>query len=527
MDNWNNQYSSFNVEYKDGKLIRVFGRLEIHSAVFAFSANLQYSGRYPIRGHVKAVSSTGRTLKIRGNAKKAVFDNLPESEHKDTSRKLNVETAFYCGSLNENDIKQRIEIAAERLYYQHGTLIQTQIAQNAQPDFITPNMAAQLWARKFVSLRHNRACEGEQEKWYRRIINICHRLPSKPMAKFTKKMIEDLCTEYNIGGSAQNELYIFWEYCIDNGICSGKNPVKRAKRKKKSGVQQRNEAMKVYEMEPEMVEELYNLLSKPLTDTSVGVALMLSGFKPTDIVKFKWKDVTWHEEEDFVTIRFFKDITSNATKNYSRPVLPRVALLLQQHYKNVYKEMGKTDIADLFIVRNRRSKNGSPYKSDALVSDATRLLNLAGVSYRTLNDVRNEEREMAAARTILANTYARFIIGNCGLGDDPGTATFLLGESFKTDVTSDAYTSFTSPEGERRLYTILKRCQKNYYIKQPSNADNEFIDGRCSFFIAPSMTHDFLGITGDITLGPGEELAIRCPHGVDGQIVVECLEMSD
>lgn len=524
IDNWDNPFSSFSTKYSKGKLVHLSGRYEIHSAVFAFSANAQHSGRYPIRGRVTALSSTGQILKVRGNEKKEILNNIPEHERDDSNRKLNIEKSFYCKSFEEEEIKNRIAKAAEWLYSKHGTLIQMQVEQNARPDIITPNTAAQLWAKRFVALRHNKSTEGAQEKWRKRISNICVQLPSKPMCKFSKKQMKVLCMEKNIGAGAQRELKLFWDFCIENGICSGTNPVDLPQVPKQSGAQLRNKAMRRYEMEPQMTEELYRLMDSPLTDASIGVALMLSGFDPKFIVGLKWSDIVFHQEKDFVTVKFFKDLDSNATKNYSRPVLPRVALMLRKHRKAAHKEAGKNDISDLYVVRNRKSKNNLPYKAEYLVNEATRLINNAGVSFRTLSEVRSLERENAAARIILRNTYERLIKTNCNLQDDIGTATFLLGQPFKMDVTSDAYTSFTSPEAEYRLYTILKICQKNHVIAQPVNTAALSADGQNHVFYAPRQAHDYVGITGEITLAPEEELIIKCSHGVEGYVEVETLD---
>lgn len=111
----------------------------------------------------------------------------------------------------------------------------------------------------------------------------------------------------------------------------------------------------------------------------------------------------FHKEEDFAVVRHFIETAANATKNYSRPAVPRVALMLHKHYDNVLAEVGEKDIDNIYVVRNSRSK-GVQYKAQYLVQEVTRVINQAGVSFRALEAMRNDERTFAAARKILFNT---------------------------------------------------------------------------------------------------------------------------
>lgn len=509
---WENPGSVFKVETKDGTLAKVTGRYVLQSAFFEFNANRQKSGRYPIRGKVRALSCTGATLKKRGLAKKEILDSLPESERNDSSRKLNVETDFYCTITTEAEIKRCIAKAVERLYSENAELIQMQVAQSARPDTISPNTAAQLKAVAFVSYSHNRASDKEREKYVKRIKNCCAKLSPKAMKDFSKGEIKKMCIEFNIGDNERKELRAFWQYCIDRGVCAGKNPVEAPVKKRTTGAANKAKAMRIEELDAEMVEKLYKLLNDNLNDASVGVGLMLSGFEPKHIVSLKWRDIIFHKHKDgdFAVVRLFKDEGAGATKNYSRPAVPRVAVMLRKHYLNNLNKVGEDEIKDCYVIRNKNSQQ-SPYRAQYLVQEATRLINLAGISFRVLDAMHSEDRQFAAARKILYNTYCRHILDNCRLNDDPGTANFLLGRAFGMDTTSSAYTSFTSPEGELRLYTVLKILQEDCKIKSPK--ETQVTNNRTVLTFVPKKTREFVGITGTVSLAPGEKITIKCPHG--------------
>ncbi len=510
---WDNPNSSIVVEKdSDGLIKKVSGRYVWHSSYFEFSGNLQGSGGYPFRGKVRALSSTGATLKKRGNARKKILESASKEDGKIDARKLNVETNFYCSRVTEAEIKRCVIKAVERLYVGNSELIALQVEQNARPDNITPNTAARLKAQEFVALRHQRASDTEREKYVRRLKNICAKLPNKAMKEFKKSEIKKWGDDSGIGNDSLRELNAFWEHCIEYGICAGSNPVELPAKKKKSHASNAAKLTRVEELTPEMVNKFYEILNDSLTDASVGVGLMLSGFDPKDIVKLKWKDIVFHKEDDFVVVRHFIETGANATKNYSRPAVPRVALMLRKHYANVLAEVGEKAIENVYVVRNSRNK-GTQYRAQYLVQEATRVINLAGVSFREIETMRNDERTYAAARKILLNTYTRHIMNNCRLKDDPGTANFLLGKSFKLDTTSSSYTSFTAPEAERRLYSILRILGEDTAISNISGKTMK--DGVVETY-SPKRTRDFVGVSGKIVLKPGEEVEIICPHGVEG-----------
>ena len=521
---WDNPSSSIVVvKDRDGIIKRVSGRYVWNSSYFEFTGRFQGSSRYPFRGKVRALSSTGATLKKRGNARKKILEEAAQKNKKVDERKLNVERQYYCQIVTEAEIKRRIVEAVEKLYLDNSELIDLQIERNARPDNISPITAANLKAQEFVAVRHQRASDTEREKYVKRIRNICAKLSNKPMKDFGKSEIKKWSDENGVGSDSLRELNGFWGHCVEYGICAGNNPVELPAKRKKSHANNAAKLTHVVELTPEMVNKFYDILNDSLTDASLGVGLMLSGFDPKDIVKLKWKDIVFHKEEDFVVVRHFIDMGSNATKNYSRPAVPRVALMLRRHYANVVAEVGEEAIGNVYVVRNSRGK-GAQYKAQYLVQEATRIINLAGVSFRDIDAIRNDETTYAAARKILMNTYTRHIMDNCKLKDDSGTANFLLGRSFKLDTTSSSYTSFTAPEAERRLYTILCVLRENTTMRMVTSTRKAKDGIGIIETFSPKHMHDFVGVSGKIVLEPGEELAIMCPHGVLGH--AEILEES-
>ena len=117
---------------------------------------------------------------------------------------------------------------------------------------------------------------------------------------------------------------------------------------------------------------------------------------------------------------------------------------------------------------------------------------------------------------LLHNTYRKFLVTRCGL--DPksqgGTIKFLCGLSLAGDVTSANYTSFTSPEAQERLYTILKVLQPEKPIDPKGPTIGK--DGSITFHITPRTTAETAGVVATFNVPPGWTLEVSCPHGVSG-----------
>ena len=61
---------------------------------------------------------------------------------------------------------------------------------------------------------------------------------------------------------------------------------------------------------------------------------------------------------------------------------------------------------------------------------------------------------------------------------------------------------------------ILKILQEDRTIKQPRELKEG--NNRIVLTYAPKRKREFVGITGTISLAPGEEITIKCPHGAKG-----------
>jgi len=505
---------------KDPSKIKISGRYVHHQAIFEFSLKSQKSGEYLLRGSIRAIDNSGNVLKKTGNKAKEILSKLPEEQQLRNNPKLDIRSNIYSNSLDDEEIKNQICNAVQRLYSANSIRINEHLQLAARPEIITPNMAAQQVCASYLNCYHQDASLETKTKVDKRIKNLCAKLPPIPMKDIRKSFIKKWINENSIGDEAVRELSRFWMYCVESGTCLGVNPIERPKKRRiKSGEVEQYAAARRTSLDQVEQERFLEVLIKENNDYAVGAALMASGFDASLATNLKCKDVVVRNyNEDYVVIKNINDRTPAATKDYTRPMVPRFAAIVKEQIRKIQNDNPEEDISEIYLLRNPKSKT-KPMNSSRLVQETTRMIIASGVSYTTIAYLREEDKMIAAASKLLKNTYKTNILYDCNLESDPGTASFLLGKSFGADVTSDSYTSFTSPSGEKRLRNILK------VLDTPSSYKNIERDyqneGKIYKRRKPKRNCDTLDCTIEITLQPGEELSLNCEHGIIGEIVTK------
>lgn len=517
---WKSKSSYYHRSDKNGK-IKVEGQYICHSLPCKFSLTSRDNGRYALRGTIRALDSNGRVLKKRGKEAKEILSSFSEDQRSRDHRKLSVMKEIQCSSTNDDNIKNSIASAAEKLYLENKTLMSVQIEALANAESITPYIAAQLYADEYVTEYHPGLLNERFEAIAKKLQRDCKRLPAIAMCEFTPAKMKAFIKSSGMGISAQKELYAFFGFCIDYGVYDGSNPVEKPTKKKNRGKINQVAATRPDELTPGLQDLFYEKIEGNITASKVAVAILASGINPKEIVKLKWKDLIFKEEEDYVIVRLERLSKLSATHNYSRPLLPRSALVVRGYYNHVKAISGRT-MSEKYVfpqVKNKK-KHIDPA---TIIEDATRILTSIGVGYGIMGELHVENRKIAAAKKILHNTYQRNIRDVCALESDPGTVNFLLKRPFGSDVTSDSYTAFTSEAGLKRLYDILKILRKTE--KYENTYDEQYEDEKIIRSYFPNTNKECLGLNGEIIVAPGKEIVFSCEHGFDGEYrVIKCKE---
>ena len=155
---------------------------------------------------------------------------------------------------------------------------------------------------------------------------------------------------------------------------------------------------------------------------------------------------------------------------------------------------------------------------NALVAHTTMRLHSIGLSYASLQALgKSTPQKIAVSKLLLHNTFLNNIYYRCALESEEGTAKFLCGESLSSNTTDDNYTCFSDAEAGERLHNTMSVLMPEREI-DVDDSPKVLPDGRVQHTYAPETTRQRVGHVGVYKLQPGEEIVIKCPHGVKGSV---------
>lgn len=104
---------------------------------------------------------------------------------------------------------------------------------------------------------------------------------------------------------------------------------------------------------------------------------------------------------------------------------------------------------------------------------------------------------------------------------EPGTANYLCGKSLTGNTTDDNYTSFSSEEGQERLYAYMHRLCVPEPLPQniPPLVSEDGYEETNVFY--PKTSRDRVTVTATLLLQPGQTLTLESSHGGTGTIEAE------
>lgn len=507
------------------------GTFVLNGAEFRFSLNQQTTGKYLMRGRVSAISpedgfvlqAIGAEKKRRLDRKKAVPTECEETEKPKREKVLNITTELYGQSLEETEVKKSVERAAFRLYTKHADLIHRRMKQSQRPDIITPAVAAALYAENYVAINHRNTVESTRKTYTKAIRDNYAQMPAIPMATMATAKMKQYLDSHPVGGNTMRLLNGFWIFCLAKGICVGTNPFPVSQKRKVSATTKQARALMPDELSIRQQDELFaKLMSGEVSGDSCGIVLMLwGGFSAKLACGFVWEDILFDcDEPDFVRVIYHQNDKAGATHDFTRPLFPQAARILRRRYETLTVKYTPEDLAKYPIVSTKQSYKKAMTAS-ALTQFGAMLLRTIGVTEETFFALKLPK--VAVSSRIFYNTYIKNLVQRCGLANDPGTVNFMLGQSLSGSVTDDHYSSFVSDLASERIFTVLKAAGPLENIDQ---LEEQIIleNGRTQHIIAPENTRQRIGVVADITLQPGEELEIVCPHGVSGSISARAVD---
>ena len=146
-------------------------------------------------------------------------------------------------------------------------------------------------------------------------------------------------------------------------------------------------------------------------------------------------------------------------------------------------------------------------------------LRTIGLQYESIYNIRKKEgNQISVSRRLLKNTYTNNVYHLCALSEEVGTAKFLCKESLTNNTTDAHYASFSSEEAGERLHAYMSFVTPEEPIDSVDEKPKQLPDGLTKYIYSPETTRQRVGHVGHYRLQPGEEIIIKCPHGVKGSV---------
>ena len=534
---WNNPKSFINIEASDDAALTATGRYFYAGTEFKFSLRQQTNGKYFLRGRISVISpEDGKTIQLSGEKKRKKLDTLrrvgkltetASDIAQNRMEKLNITVELNLQSAEIECIQNAVARKAEELYSEHAPLIMKRQKGVSTPEKITPVIAAALYAEDYLQINKKGCSENTLKAYKKSILNFYVALHDTPMSQFSPTQMKKILRDASVGRTKLKLLSDFWQYCVDKPICHGKNPFPATEKRKQSPETLLKKATRPDELDSKIQAALYVYAVTHAEKDSTICALALklwAGFSDKDICAMTWADVLFDfNDPDKVRINYHQDNKARATHNYTRPIMPQAARVLNLRYERLCKEIDPENLLSYPIVSMKKSPRKA-MPSAMIAQNCGIILRSVGVKEATFAILKgaNGEKIPAVSSRLLLNTYKKNIVLYSGLGDDQGRSSFLMGNSLKHLVTDDHYTSYTDTEAVECFYQILSRLQPDLPTDGPefTKTSNEHYD---TMEFKPSRTSKAVGIVGDITLQPGEEVEILCPHGAIGSLVARAI----
>lgn len=515
---WDHPKSFFEINQQDRKL-HIRGQLVLDGVECKFQLHEQgiYS-EYRLRGSMSIISpKTGEVLEAVGEVRK---EALGRRKDKDTPPK--VQKTLLLNSLDKTEIKRYLEEAAQNLIAKNTAALEGSFSSiSIDPSRHSLSELARRYCKNFLNERHLKSSTYRSRK----------SMLTRSAAVFGLTSLDKINVPTVEKHSRQlNDLQLallsrFWEWCGyrcplgDNPFAKFMHIHRKKRRDGRKTAQEKSTATNLF---PEEENELNQKLLSLIIEDPRLIAIALAkdaGLGSTTMSTLKWSDILFDENETgLVRIKLVKE-TAGAVSDYTRPVFPFAAIALRQCYENLQKNHAKSEIANRYVV----SVDGKKTKSTDISTIIRKGLKGLGISYNVLANLHAEDATVAAGTKLLINTYRYKLETQCGLlPSDPAAVRFLQALSLENDVSASHYRSFTSPEGQRKLYVAMRRfCSGLENHSSQHKKTEESIDGGYACTIAPMDKTKCAEISATFELEPGECLTLDSEYSIKGVVSVE------
>ena len=410
---------------------------------------------------------------------------------------------FRCDTAEKSVLRDRILRAINKLMDQNRGQLKYALKFSMTPEHITLPYAVATFGGVFLKATFQHSSPDRNDRRMKTMNRVSGWIGATPICKLKVKDVKEILSSRKVTPESQELMIKFVEYLRNNGYVRSKNPFGTVSKQTRSHEEAVRKALSTPGLGDEIFFMLIFLLEKEVVSAvTVAIALMISGFSLQEVRSLTWGDI-WFVKgaPDFVVVNYRRDLLLAAIHDFSRPVLPEIAVYLRKAYKILSETVKDLD--------------QQPILSDAVstkqISEAVNnLLVRAGYNNR-LSYPGRPSGENPVPITVLEANYKRMLC-KAGLEKDPDTFHFLCGNNLKNTSFTN-YISHVDDAALWKCYSILKDISTEKKLRSPpAHADNGKVIAR------PRTTHEAAMINGKVVLKGTDKLKILCPHGVRGSI---------
>lgn len=507
---WQNpSNNSFNTNKGKSK---IWGSIMQYGIEIRFSLNLQtnLTRQYRYRGQIELIGTDNHLMQ---NHKKPNCNNK-----QNTSKSYYLQRSLYMNNSNENDIKAKIEIAADKLFFDNFKFVRN-IIDNNPTIRLTFIAAVTYFTKEFLNHNVKKVSKKTYQEKLKALESVGAFIGLVDLSNIRQSNIK--ISAKKLGKSARNKLRIaeqFWNYCREKGRCNGENPFTiyfTEVREEKNPRSLQRAALNLNRISTEAEKQLDMLIQQHFLKDAFYLGLSLikdGGFTAVEACKLKWEDVNF--SAGFLVINFYKNENVGATHNYSRVITPFLSDLITKKYNGLLIGFSKNEIDKTYILQ----KGKECCTAKALTAFARQVLkNCCNVETEILQN--NSSHSCGGGVQLLLRTYQYKLNYICGLRDS-GEKKYLCGKSLRGSTTDDNYCNYASKESRTHAYKVLKRlapCTADLKTKIGIKQE-QLPDGRIKITISPSDPQHIVQCRFNLLLNAGDVVSATAESGITGEI---------
>lgn len=543
-DNWNDSRCILSKETKpDGQLVFA-GTYYIGDIPFIVSLRQQKNlalskeASSPVydkvlRGQIAVQSiRDGYRLQASGPDRTRLLQSVSEISPGSHPEETKVWKPLYCsGSMTTKHVKEAIAKKCSKIYREFFTSIEADQRTVA---------VSQLQPIKAV-IQYGRACftsgkrvpkQDTVNRKLHKLTRLAAALEGENMESVTVSTLEAVYPK--LGSSADDIFklgYQFWEYCQSRSMIS-KNPFvdyyTLHSASTKTPEKALNRALTPRSL-PDSVDQLLDerICSADPLDPGPTALLLCKhlGLNVPQMLELSWSNFVFDSPVPGAAQLLFRiDDIAGATHDFSHPVAAfPAAELRRRHQAYLKSKSGAQFVLQALPNPQERSSSGKKRapaqpSSAFLRNHILKALKDSGMGQDSLT--MDRQTLYGVGVSTLQAHYRYHLIHQCGLDRDSGLFRFLALRSVASDVTSDHYRSFTSPDGQRHLLNALARLSPSS-ATQDSAIHSSEQDGITTTVIPPAATNRTFEVEVTVTLHPGDWLEMH------GEGLMDCTALTE